>query len=66
MNDAAFHIEDADAAFRIENAGLLKSVMILWDQRMDTTDMARALHERESEIAMALRIGREIRRHSNA
>ncbi len=38
------------------------AVMILWDRRLNTADIARRLHQPEHEIVRLLRIGRERRR----
>lgn len=52
-------------AFRLEYAGLVHAVMVLWDKKKDTADMALLLHQPECEVARALYVGRELKMRSN-
>jgi hypothetical protein len=46
----------------LDSAALEAAVMILWDAKKDTCQIARILCKQEAEIATMLRVGREKRR----
>lgn len=47
---------------RLEDAGLIQAVMMLWDEKKNTAEMATILRLPESEVTAALQLGLEQRR----
>lgn len=50
----------------LQHAAFSAAVMLLWDARKDTADMAAILMRPEADVARALWRGRELRRADHA